>query len=216
MRIVFEEQVPLISDSRSKAENPVEHRNPSAQVVRALIGLAVCSCASHDPHDVSVLLPEASIYAEPARLVQDMGYTIVYVDTIIGVFEALRWRGRRVSTRSGTVTGRADFLTVDVYEDAPARRVVVTVVAQTVTASRSLRDLRSYSLRATERPTTTVLRHAEALLRALGCEHVHSELRLTGAYGPRADVECKDTTPHGAAMSIDSSAHQLAANGPGS
>lgn len=142
---------------------------------------------------MSVLVPEGSIYAEPAEHVRKLGYTIVYVDTNIGTFEALRWRERRATTRTGTVRGRADFLIVDVYEDAPTRRVVVTVVAQTVTVFRSLRDSRPYSIEAAGPPSTTVRRHAEALLRALGCKQVQTERRLTGVYGPRIDAKCVDS-----------------------
>ncbi len=160
----------------------------------ALLMLVACACASHDPHDLSALIPEGSIYAEPAGLVRDMGYTIIYVDTNIGTFEALRWRGRRTSARTGTVLGRADYLIVDIYEEPPAGQLVVNVTAQTVTVSRSLHDFRPYSIRATERPSGTVRQHAAALLRGLGCKQVQVEERRTGVYGPRADLHCGDTT----------------------
>jgi hypothetical protein len=141
---------------------------------------------------VSEIVPEGSIYAEPAASVKDLGYTIVYVDTNIGVLEALRWRGRRSSTRSGTVAGRADYLIIDIHEEVSSGRLVVSVVAQTVVVSRALQDFRPFTIRATDRPSGTVRQDAAALLQSLGCEQVESELHRTGVYGPRADVWCSD------------------------
>jgi hypothetical protein len=157
-----------------------------------LTAIAALACASRDPHDVGRVIPEESILIEPANWVRTRGYSIVYFDTNIGTFEALRWRERRSSPQTGTTVGRADYLIIDLYDDPPTGRRVVTVIAQTVTVSRSVRESRQYGIRATDRPSGTVRRDAEALVRALGCEEVHSEERRTGVYGPRVDVSCGD------------------------
>jgi hypothetical protein len=168
---------------------------PNRNRLLAVTAFVASACASsHNPDDVSATIPEASIYAEPAGIVRDLGYSIIYVDTNIGTFEALRWRGRRSSPQSGTTVGRADYLVVDVYEDAPSGRLVVSVVAQTVTVSRSLQEFRPYSIRATGRPSGTVRQDAHKLLQALGCERIQSRERRAGVWGPRVDLSCDDTT----------------------
>jgi hypothetical protein len=157
------------------------------------VAAILAACASHDPRDVGSIIPETSILFEPANWLRDRGYEIVYVETNIGTFEALRWRERRTSPRSGTTVGRADYLIVDVYADVPTGRTVMSVVAQTVAVSHSVRDLRPYDIRAADRPSGTVREDAEALLHTSGCELVQSRERRTGVYGPSVEVSCGDT-----------------------
>ncbi len=162
---------------------------------RCLLAIAamVAACASHDPQDVGSIVPETSNLFEPANWLRDRGYDIIYVDTNIGTFEALRWRERRTSPRSGTTVGRADYLIVDVYADVPTGRTVVSVVAQTVAVSHSVRDSHPYTIRAADLPSRTVRQDAEALLHTSGCELVQSRERRTGVYGPSVEVSCGDT-----------------------
>lgn len=127
-------------------------------------------CGARGPYGRNIIVPEGSIYVQPAEEVTRLGYSITHVDTIIGYIEAYRTHGGPGSL--------ADRITVDVFTAVATGRRVTSVAAQTLEWAGTVDAFG----RIAGRPTTTSIqlrRDAAELLTALGCEEVETEQRMT-------------------------------------
>jgi hypothetical protein len=137
-------------------------------------------CGSSDPYGRNLVVPEGSIYDEPAQVVRTLGYTIAHVDTIIGFIDAYNLRG---GSRS-----QADRILLDVFTAVPSGQRVVTIAGQSLTQVHVVRGLGRISGRPTT-PSFSLRQDAATLFEALGCAKIQMEQRMTPD-GIELDVWC--------------------------
>ncbi len=142
----------------------------SCKILPPALVLVMTACAAVDPYGRNLVVPEGTIFEEPAEAVAQLGFQITHVDTIIGYIDAYRLRGG--------LDGEADRMLVDVFTAPTTGRRVVTITAQTLEDALVVGPRAEVTGRSVT-PSADVRQAAAAVLERLGCDDVLSEQRMT-------------------------------------